>query len=586
MTKKTRYWKEYLWIISFIKPYKWKMLLLILCGLMISVTSMLIPKAIQFFIDTVLPEKELRLFLYLMLSILVMISIMILATGGKNLLQRIIHEKAAKDLQYTIFQHLRKLGFSYFEQNSTGETLSLLNTDVQDVQRIYREYFPEIVLQAITFIIAFAMIITMNVTLSLILIPCFLLYYTIGPWVERQAFLFLKSYNEQRTDLEKEIYENMSSMQESRSYRLEEWNKMRFLRRFNEMNKTWISSVIFAHTRGSVRRFTIYLAIFILFLYGSYLVRNNELSVGEFVAFYLYFFIVMNALTFIVTLTTEQYTLMFQAQRLYNFYKRVPDVQEPENPRSIANVKGEIIFKNVFFSYPSHPQVINGVSFHIEAGQNVALVGESGCGKSTLLKLLGRFYDVDQGEILLDGISIRDLSFAELRSSIGYVFQETYLFGTSIFENIRFGRPDASEEEIIEAAKRAFAHEFILELPDGYNTLIGERGYKLSGGQKQRIAIARMFVKNPVILLLDEATSALDNISEAKVQQALTELSKNRTTVTVAHRLSTVQNSDKIIVLDRGKVVEEGTYDQLMQKKGSLYRLIHGNLITVEGSVE
>jgi ATP-binding cassette subfamily B protein/subfamily B ATP-binding cassette protein MsbA len=361
---------------------------------------------------------------------------------------------------------------------------------------------------------------------------------------------------------------------------------MRFLRRFKEMNKTWISSVIFAHTRGSVRRFTIYLAIFILFLYGSYLVRNNELSVGEFVAFYLYFFIVMNALTFIVTLTTEQYTLMFQAQRLYNFYKRVPDVQEPENPRSIANVKGEIIFKNVFFSYPAHPQVINGVSFHIEAGQNVALVGESGCGKSTLLKLLGRFYDVDQGEILLDGISIRDLSFAELRSSIGYVFQETYLFGTSIFENIRFGRPDASEEEIIEAAKRAFAHEFILELPDGYNTLIGERGYKLSGGQKQRIAIARMFVKNPVILLLDEATSALDNISEAKVQQALTELSKNRTTITVAHRLSTVQNSDKIIVLDRGKVVEEGTYDQLMQKKGSLYRLIHGNLITVEGSVE
>lgn len=583
MRKKTRYWKEYWWIISFIRPYKWTMLLLIGCGLIIAGTEMLIPKAIQYFIDHVLNHKDLPAFFYLILLLLVAVGILILATGGKNMLQRIIREKAAKDLQYTVFAHLRKLGFSYFEQHATGETLSLLNTDVQDVQKIYRDYFPNIVLSSITVIIAFTIIATMNPILSFIMIPCFLLYYTIGPWVERQAFLYLKSFNEQRTDLEKDLYETMSSMQESRAYRLETWNMQKFKARFKAMNQAWLTSAVYAHTRGSVRRLTVYIAVFVLFVYGSSLVQAGELTIGEFIAFYFYFFIVMFALTSLVTQTTEQYTLMFQAQRLYHFYKRQPDVLEAEHPDPLPPVQGSITFQDAHFSYPTFPQAINGVSFHIEAGQHVAIVGESGCGKSTLLKLLGRFYELEQGTILLDGIPIQSLALADLRSTIGYVFQETYLFGSTIRENIRFGQPDATEEEIIDAAKNAYAHEFIMELPYGYDTMVGERGYKLSGGQKQRIAIARMFIKNPAIVLLDEATSALDNVSEAHVQQVLEKLTQNRTTITIAHRLSTVQECDTIILMDKGNVIEQGTYEELLLRKKSFYHLVHGQLATKEG---
>ncbi|GAA0352848.1 ABC transporter ATP-binding protein [Bacillus horti] len=585
MVKKTRYWKEYWWIISFIKPYKGTMFLLISCGVIISLTAMLIPRSIQFFIDRILPAQDLTLFLYMLLLLLAVLSVMILATGGKNLLQRIVREKAAKDLQHTAFSHLRKLGFSYFEQNSTGQTLSLLNTDVQDVQRIYRDYFPQIVLQSITCVIAFFIIASMNLVLSLIIIPCFLVYYIAGPWVERQAFLYLRSFNEHRVDVEKDIYETMSSMQEARAYRLEAWIRKRFIERLGHMNKDWLKSIIFAHTRGSIRRLTIYLAILILFVYGSHLVRVGVLSLGEFIAYYFYFFIVMNALTHLVTATTEQHTLMFQAKRLYDFCHLKPDVVESSNPKDLRFIKGSITVQHIHFSYPTYPNALKGVSFQILPGEHVALVGESGCGKTTLLKLLGRFYDMSKGQIFIDAIPIQELSLSSLRSNIGYVFQETYLFGTTIRENIAFGHPEASEEDIVEAAKLAFAHEFIMELPKGYDTLVGERGYKLSGGQKQRISIARMFIKNPAIVLLDEATSALDNISEAHVQQALEKLTQGRTTITIAHRLSTVQNCDKIIVMDKGRVVEEGTYDQLLQRKEGLYRLVHGQTVSVEEEV-
>ncbi len=281
-------------------------------------------------------------------------------------------------------------------------------------------------------------------------------------------------------------------------------------------------------------------------------------------------------MTAVVTEITEQRVLMYQAEKLYTFMNLQPAVAEPEHPVEAAAIKGSLQFSQVKFGYQPDRPVLEAFNLTVPSGAKVALVGSSGSGKSTVIKLAGRFYDADQGDILLDGISVRRLSFDVLRNSFGYVFQETYLFGSSVKENIRFGRPDASDEDVMEAAKAACAHDFIMELPEGYDTYVGERGIRLSGGQKQRIAIARMFIKNPRVILLDEATSALDNESEAIVQEALDRLMKGRTLLAVAHRLSTIRNFDLIAVMKDGRVLEQGTYEQLMAEQGHFYRLANG----------
>ncbi|MBP1989401.1 ABC transporter ATP-binding protein [Paenibacillus eucommiae] len=313
-----------------------------------------------------------------------------------------------------------------------------------------------------------------------------------------------------------------------------------------------------------------------IFIYGYYLLQQNQLSVGAFVSFLMYYFTAMHCLTVVVTNITEQKVLMFQVERLYRFIRLQPQVEEANMPEHLDKVIGEIVFHNVSFAYTAELPVLHNFNLAISPGERVGIVGKSGNGKSTTLKLIGRFYDADQGYISIDGIPIHELSLSSLRTSLGYVFQETYIFGSSVKDNIRFGKPDASDDEVVEAAKSAYAHEFISELPEGYDTLVGERGVKLSGGQKQRIAIARMLIYNPAIVLLDEATSALDNTSEAEVQKAFETLLKGRTVVAVAHRLSTIKQFDRIVFIEDGGIEEMGTYDELLERDGILKRLSTG----------
>ncbi len=574
---KRKYWHEYKWILSFLLPYKKHLIYLIICGLFLTLGEIIVPRSFQILIDDLIPTNDLDGFFQLMGFVIVIIIVMIIATGVKNLQQRIIREKAARDLQYAAFHKLRALGFCYIEGNSTGEILSLLNTDVNDVQKIYRQYFPNIILYSIMIIALGTMLLTLHVWLTLLIIPCYLLYYIFGPWVERQAFLYLKKYNEDRVKLENHVYESMSSMQELRAYGALRWRMSRFLKHFTSYNRHWLHSIFYAHTRGSIRRVTVYFAVLLLFWFGADLVRSDALTVGEFVAFFFYFMLMMFNITFLVTSLTEQQTLMIQALRLYEFYHQDEEVAELQDPISVPEEQSRIEFKRVQFSYPNQPPTLDNVTLTIQAGQHVAIVGASGSGKTTLIKLIGRFYDPQYGEITLHGIPLKKLSLQSLREEIGYVFQEGYLFGTSVKENIRFGNPDASDHQVIGAANKAYAHDFIEALPDGYDTKVGERGYKLSGGQKQRIAIARMFLKNPKIVVLDEATSALDNESEAYVQKALHELSCNRTIITVAHRLTTILGADHIFVMKEGQVVEQGVYEELLRLRGTFYELVNAS---------
>lgn len=566
----------YFWVISYLKPYIFQVILILLCGAAITACEMSIPGFIQVFIDKIVKHKDYNLFPREVAILVAIILLMLGLNAAYNLLRRVVQEKAARDMQYSVFSQLRALGFSYFENNPTGETLSLLNTDVLALQEIYRQYLPGMIRMLLAILIPLSIIAYTNLKLALIALGCYVLYFIIGPYYNKMVTIYLKKQTDDRKAMNKKIYDSICAIQEIRAYSAQAWDLGRLHEKYDTYRGSRLTSLLYRHLRGSLSRLISNLGVLLFFIFGSMLVKSGDMTVGQFVAFAFYFVMVMRMIGGIAFMVTEQTHVLYQAVRLFDFSNLQPDVKEPKQPRSIERVGGTISFKNVHFGYPNRPDVLNGFNLDIHKGERVALVGTSGNGKSTVLKLIPRFYDPQEGEIILDGVPLKDLPLSQIRDNMGYVFQETYLFGSSIRENIRFGNPVASDEEIMNAAKAAYAHEFIMEMPDKYDTLVGERGIKLSGGQKQRIAIARMFIKNPSIILLDEATSALDNISEIYVKKALDEFMEGRTTIAIAHRLSTIKDYDRIVVVDNGRAAEIGSYEELLKKEGLFFNLLKG----------
>jgi ATP-binding cassette, subfamily B, bacterial len=569
----------YFWTLSFLRPYLPKLFLLILCGLVINGVELTIPKFIQYFIDSIINEQESKQFIALLALVAVFVVIMILFLALRNLVQRSLQESTSRDMQFSIYSHLRKLGFAYFEKHPVGESLSLMNTEVTSLQKLYRQLFPWMINGLIFSVFSITLMATISLKLCIILIPSFFLSYLFGPYLEKKASIYGKQMADDRVQFNQKIYESIASISDIRANSAEEWDLRAVKNRHKQFNKTMIKTYWFAYWRGTNRRLSYYAGGVAIIIYGVHLSQTGEISTGAFVSFLLYYFQTMHILTSVVTSITEQKVLMNQAEKLYQFIKIPPVIQEAKQTERLDKAKGNISFQDVSFHYPDGPRVLDKFNLSIQAGKQVALVGASGNGKSTILKLIGRFYDPVKGKILFDNIPIDKLSFEDLRGNLGFVFQETYLFGASVRDNILFGRPEASEQEVVNAAKAAYAHDFICELPQGYDTLLGERGIKLSGGQKQRISIARMFIKDPPVILLDEATASLDTISEKEVQSALQLLMNGRTTITVAHRLSTIRDYDKIVMVEEGRVFEIGTFDELMDHQGAFYRLAAGKML-------
>jgi len=572
-SKKTTLLQVYMWAVSFMYPYKWVLSLLIICVLVETGVTIAIPKFIQYFTDTILISGDVEQFKIFIGILIGAVTVMILFVAWRNICERIVQEKACRDLQYSIYAHLRTLGFAYFEKHPIGESLSLMNSEVASLQDFYRRMFPWMINGLLFSVLAITLMMTLSVKLSIVMLLGFLFYYIFGPYLDKQGSLYAKKLSDDRIAFNQKTYESIASIQDIRANGAQKWDLALFMKYLRKFNKTMVKTYWFAYWRGTNRRLSYNIGALFIFIYGIHLVRTNGITTGEFIAFILLYFQTMHVLTSVVSAITEQRVLMHQAEKLYQFLKQTPAVQEVKNPIELANVQGNISLKHVSFAYSDESAILNHVNLHIQAGEKVAIVGESGGGKTTILKLLGRFYDPIKGEITLDGVPIHKLSFPALRENLGFVFQETYLFGTTVKENILFGKPHATEDEMIETAKAANAHTFIEGLPNGYDTLLGERGVKLSGGQKQRISIARMFIKNPPILLLDEATSALDNVSEKEVQSALERLMRGRTTITIAHRLSTIMDYDKIVLLDKGRIVESGTYETLVKQRQQFFEL-------------
>lgn len=577
------YWAVYKWTLSYLLPYKLPLFAFVGCGMVLAAAELAVPRFIQALVDDVLPNRNFALFAMLVAIMLGIVLLELGITYSTTLLQRQFSEKAVRDLQTSVLAKLRTLGFAYYEKHPVGKTMTLFHSDAVAVQQFYRELFPYLLLRTIILLLSLAMLISVSPTLSLIMIPCMIIYYGTGRHFEKRAGDFRKETNEVRAQVNGHIYNHIVGQTEIRSGAAHDWSLEQVMERQRRLNVVELLMKKFFYYRISSRFLAVNLGVLAFFAIGSYMVLQQRMSVGEFIAFSMYFLNVAFGTTAVVNMITQQNAIMFQAERLVLFMQEVPAVSECPQPLQMPErIRGAFEFRNVSFVYEYGRPVLDDFSLQIRPGEKIALVGESGGGKTTVMKLIGRFYDPTEGGIFLDGLPIRELPLGELRRAIGFVFQETYLFGTTIRENIRFGNLDATDDDIAAAARAAYAHDFIMEFPQGYDTLVGERGVKLSGGQKQRIAIARMFVKQPAVILLDEATSSLDNASEAEVEHALRELTEGRTTITVAHRLSTVRDYDRIAVLVQGRIAEMGTYDELMERRGALYSLERGRTMADE----
>lgn len=485
--------------------------------------------------------------------------------------------KMEANMRRDIFGHYQKLSFSFFDNRKVGELLSRVTSDLFDITELLHHGPEDVVISIIKLVGAFIVLINIDVQLTIvtfIFIPVMSIFA--GYFIKKMKRAF-KENRKRIGDINSQIEDSLAGIRVVKSFANEDVE----LEKFQQGNKNFLEAkrVTYKYMAGfhsGLGAMTTLVTVFVILAGVSFLTKGT-IVVTDLITFLLYINNFVEPVKKLMNFSESFQNGYAGFERFMEIMDIEPDITDSKDAISVDNVKGDVTFENVSFHYESNnEEVLNHVNLNVKAGEYMALVGASGVGKTTLCSLIPRFYEVSEGSIKIDGIDIRKMKLQDLRTQIGIVQQDVYLFGGSIMENIRYGKPNATDEEVILAAKRANAHDFIMSFPEGYETDIGQRGVKLSGGQKQRLSIARVFLKNPPILIFDEATSALDNESEKVVQQSMEELAKNRTTFVIAHRLSTIRNAQRILVLTENGIEEEGTHEELMKKEGAykaLYQL-------------
>lgn len=504
--------------------------------------------------------------------------------AGRYVMQSYGHIMGAhieKDMRRDIFKHFLTMSTAFFNETKIGQLMSRMTTDLFDITEFSHHCPEEFFIGFIKLSISFVVLMTINIPLTLVLyiiIP--LMVYAAR--IKRRAFSrSVKSEKKQIGEINSSIEDSLLGIDVVKSFANENLEKKKFKKgndKFVDIKKVKYYNMASYNMINQLFAGAMYAVLIIM---GGNFVIKGKISPGDLVAFVLYLNIIIATVNRLVEFTDQYQKGITGIERFNEVINMKSDIFDKKEAKKLTDVKGKISFDHAYFKYPDQdekdPWILEDINFDISIGENVALVGPSGAGKSTITKLIPRFYELNKGKILIDDKNINDLTLDSLRNNIGIVQQDVYLFGSSIKDNILYGKEDATDEEIIKASKLAGAYDFIMELPDGFDTYVGERGVKLSGGQKQRISIARVFLKNPPILILDEATSSLDNTSEAIVQDSLEKLSKGRTTLTIAHRLSTIINADSILVLTEDGIVERGSHKDLLDKKGIYYKLYNSN---------
>lgn len=479
------------------------------------------------------------------------------------------------DMRAEVFAHYQKLSFSFFDNQKVGQLMARITTDLFDISELLHHGPENIVISLIKITGAFIILMTISPYLAVAafaLVPFMFVYAYVFNRKMKRAF---RRNREEIAGINAQIEDNLSGMRVVKSFANEDIEKEKFAIGNNGFLAAKRESYRYmGGYQAGLSSFTIMIQVVVI-IAGSVFIKKGLVSITDLVTFILYINVFTDPIKTLIDFTEQFQNGYSGFERFMEILNIEPDIADRPDAKTISNVRGEIEFDDVSFKYEQDTQtVLNHINLKVSAGEYAALVGPSGAGKTTLCSLIPRFYDVTEGCVKLDGTDVRDIKLKSLRGNIGIVQQDVYLFAGTVFENIRYGKPDATREEVIEAAKNANAHEFIMSLPDGYDTDIGQRGVKLSGGQKQRLSIARVFLKNPPVLIFDEATSALDNESEKVVQESLEKLAKNRTTLVIAHRLSTIKNAGRILVLTDDGIAEEGTHDELIAKAG-IYRHLY-----------
>ncbi|HCT0720651.1 TPA: ABC transporter ATP-binding protein [Staphylococcus pseudintermedius] len=567
--------------LEFVKPYRWLIVGTIIVGILKFGIPLLIPLLIKYVIDDVInnaaltvDDKLMRLGVSMLIAAFIFVVVRPPIEFFRQYLAQWTSNKILYDIRKKLYDYLQALSSKFYANNKAGEVISRVINDVEQTKDFIMTGLMNIWLDCITIIIALSVMFFLDVQLTLaaiVVLPFYILtvYFFFG-----RLRALTRERSQKLAETQGFLHERVNGMAVIKSFAIEE-NEAK---NFDQRNTNFLNKA-FKHTRWNAYSFSAINTVtdigpLIVIGYGAYLAITGFVTVGTLAAFVSYLEQLYGPLRRLVSSFTTLTQSFASMDRVFQLFDEPYDIKNAPQAKEIPIREGQIEIENVSFKYnPEERNVLNHLNLDIQHGETVAFVGMSGGGKSTLIHLIPRFYDVTEGHIKIDGHDVKDFDTASLRRQIGMVQQDNILFSDTVKENVLLGRPDASFEEVVEAAKLANAHDFIMALPQGYDTEVGERGVKLSGGQKQRLSIARIFLNDPPILILDEATSALDLESEAIIQEALEKLSHDRTTIIVAHRLSTITHADKIVVIENGEIVEQGSHETLMQREGAYRRL-------------
>ena len=557
--------------IGYYKPYKKIFFFDLFCAAVISMIDLIYPQILRQGANTIFVQEKsviLRVLPLLAAGLLIMYIIQALCKYYVNCQGHVMGAMMERDMRRELFEHYEKLSFSYYDNNNSGQMMSRLVSDLFDISEFAHHGPENLFISLIKIIGSFVFLTVINWRLA---IPLFVIVIVMVIFSSIQSKKMHATFLDNRKkigDINARLQDTLSGIRVVQSFANEEIEK----KKFASSNENFlVSKKENYRCMGSFSSWNIFfqgLMYLTVLVFGGYLISQDKMEPADLAMYALYIGIFVSPIQILVELTEMIQKGLSGFRRFSAIMETEPDIEDAEDARELTNVKGDVNYDHVTFRYNDDEPVLSDVSFSIPAGRSIALVGPSGGGKTTICSLLPRFYELTGGKITIDGEDIKEFTLQSLRKNIGIVQQDVYLFCGTVRENIAYGKPDASDEEIVEAAKNANIHDFIMSLPDGYDTFVGERGTRLSGGQKQRISIARVFLKNPPILILDEATSALDNESERHIQKSLEELSKNRTTITIAHRLSTIRGADEIIVITENGIAERGSHDELMKTDG------------------